>query len=393
MTGPTKKQEPRKVSVLGATGSIGRNTVDLLCRDRDAYSVVALSAQSNVSLLIEQVQKLRPEIAVIGDSRLYPHLKQALARSSTKAACGAEGLDEAAAMPCDVSVCAIVGAAGLQPTMTASQACRVLAIANKESLVCSGAMIADQCRKNGVTIIPVDSEHSAIFQIFDSQRPESIDKIILTASGGPFRDTPIEDMQKITPRQALQHPSWNMGAKISIDSATMMNKALEIIEAHFLFAFPHEKIEVIIHPQSIVHSCVSYRDGAVLAHMGMPDMRTPISYALSWPRRMATPVEKLDLAKIGQLVFHSPDEKRFPALALVRHALTQEGSSLVVLNAANEIAVDAFLRGQLAFCAICSVVEETMQKASHHALSSIRDVLAVDAEARHKAREEVAHYA
>ena len=283
----------KSVTILGSTGSIGRNTLDLIARQRDAYRVVALTGNQHVDLLAEQARLFRPDVAVIADQALYPRLRDALEGTGVEAACGTQALCEAASRPAQWVMAAIVGAAGLPPTLAAVRQGAIIALANKESLVCAGTLFTREVAKHKATLLPVDSEHNAIFQVFDAQARDGIEKIILTASGGPFREWSLERMTTITPDQAISHPNWSMGAKISVDSATMMNKGLEVIEAHHLFDMPPERIDVIVHPQSVVHSCVSYRDGSLLAQMASPDMRTPIAYCLAWPERMATPFPNL----------------------------------------------------------------------------------------------------
>ena len=281
---------------------------------------------------------------------------------------------------------AIVGAAGLEATLAAVRRGAVVALANKETLVCAGSLILAEIARNGATLLPVDSEHSAIYQVFDFKHADAVEKIILTASGGPFRTLPREAMAAVTPAQAVAHPNWDMGAKISVDSATMMNKGLELIEAHHLFGLPESQIEIVVHPQSVVHSLVAYTDGSVLAQLGSPDMRTPIAYALAWPKRMPTPAKRLDLAAIGSLTFEAPDPVRFPALQLAREALRASGTAPAVLNAANEVAVHAFLKGQIGFLDIAATVERTLESMPAEALSSLDHLRLVDAAARERAQ-------
>ncbi len=321
-----RSQAPRRVTVLGSTGSVGANTLDLLERNRDRYVVEALTANSNVALLAEQARRLKPRLAVVADERHYAALKAALAGTGIEAAAGAAAVVEAATRPADWVMAAIVGAAGLRPTLAAVRRGAVVALANKECLVSAGRLMMQEVSAAGAVLLPVDSEHSAIFQCFDFERREGVEKIFLTASGGPFRTLSAAEMEVATPAQAVRHPNWSMGAKISVDSATMMNKGLELIEAHHLFDLPPERIEILVHPQSVVHSLVSYVDGSVLAHLGTPDMRTPIAYALGWPRRMDAPSARLDLAAIGQLSFEAPDFERFPALRLAKAALAGRGA-------------------------------------------------------------------
>jgi 1-deoxy-D-xylulose-5-phosphate reductoisomerase len=309
-----------------------------------------------------------------------------LSGSGVEAAAGAAAVVEAASRPADWVMAAIVGAAGLAPTLAAVRRGAVVALANKETLVCAGALMTNEVRRSGATLLPVDSEHNAIFQVIDFAQLSAIDRIVLTASGGPFRQSTREAMAMATPEQAVAHPNWSMGAKISVDSATMMNKGLELIEAFYLFGLPTERIEVLVHPQSIVHSLVAYVDGSVLAQLGQADMRTPIAYTLAWPARMATPVKRLDLAAIGSLTFERPDEVRFPALRLAREALAAGGAAPTVLSAANEVAVAAFLDRRIGFLDIASVVERTLQRVAAPQIDALETVWAIDREAREAAR-------
>ena len=379
---PVSETAPKRVTILGSTGSIGRNTVDLISRDPDRYVVEAVTGHRNVSLLAEQARALRARIAVIADPALYGELRDALAGSGVLAAAGADAVTEAAARPAEWVMAAIVGAAGLKPTLGAVRRGAVVALANKECLVCAGDVMVAEVRAHNAAMIPVDSEHSAIFQVFEFERAETVERVILTASGGPFRTWTQEQMAAATPAQAVAHPNWSMGAKISVDSATLMNKGLETIEAYHLFPIDHSQVEVVVHPQSVVHSLVSYIDGSVLAQMGAPDMRTPIAYALAWPRRMAAPVERLDLVRVGTLTFEAPDENRFPALRLARAAMVAGGSAPAVLNAANEIAVAAFLDGKIGFLDIAAVIEDALAAQPAHPLANLEDVVAADIEGR-----------
>jgi len=372
------------VSILGSTGSIGCSTVDLLARNPDAFTVQALTGNRNVKLLAEQALRLGAKLAVVADESLYGELKDLLSGSAVEAAAGDAAVAEAAARPSDIVVAAIVGTAGLKPTLEATRRGALVALANKETLVSAGAIMTEEVKNGGATLIPVDSEHSAIFQVFDFERAESVTKITLTASGGPFREKSLAEMKVMTPAQAVAHPNWDMGAKISIDSATMMNKGLEMIEAFHLFPVTSDDIEVLVHPQSVIHSMVSYVDGSVLAQLGTPDMRTPIAYALAWPARMAAPSETLSLADIGTLTFEAPDLVRFPALRLARESLEAGGSAPTVLNAANEIAVAAFLDGQIGFLDIAQMVERVLDDMNTVALGDIETVFAIDAEARRR---------
>lgn len=381
------RPERRRVTILGSTGSVGCQTIDLLLRAPEKYQVVALTAHRNVAKLAEQARALAAELAVIADPACYKDLKAALAGTNIAIAAGPQAVVEAAQRDSDWVMAAIVGAAGLPATITAARRGAVVAFANKETLVCAGPLMMDIVAKSGAKLLPVDSEHNAIWQVFDADRIDAVTRLILTASGGPFRTMSRADMARVTAREAVKHPVWAMGAKISVDSATMMNKGLEIIEAHFLFNMPNEKIDVVIHPQSVIHSMVEYADGSVLAQMGTPDMRTPIGYTLAWPERMVTPAARLDLTKIGQLTFEAPDPERFPALNLARRALVAGGTAPAVLNAANEVAVAAFLEERIGFLDIEAVNAATLDKLPDAPLTSL-DVLAeIDATARRYATE------
>jgi 1-deoxy-D-xylulose-5-phosphate reductoisomerase len=375
----------KRVTILGSTGSIGRSTVDLLQREPERFAVEVLTAQSNVTLLAEQARLLRARLAVIGDETQLPELRERLAGSGVEAAAGRAALIEAAARPTDWVMAAIVGAAGLEPTLAAVRRGAVVALANKETLVCAGDLVMAEAARCGATILPVDSEHNAIFQVFDFKAPESVDRIILTASGGPFRTLNLSEMREVTPAQAIAHPIWSMGAKISVDSATLMNKGLELIEASYLFPVPEDRIEVLIHPQSVVHSLVAYLDGSVLAQLGTPDMRTPIAFTLAWPSRMAAPAARLDLAAIAKLTFEVPDSARFPALNLARRALQSGGGAPTILNAANEVAVEAFLSGRIGFLDIARIVEQTLARVNRRPLANLEEVRDADGAARRHA--------
>ena len=375
----------KTVTILGATGSIGTSTFDLVERDPAAFEIVAVTAQRDVEGLAAIARRTSAELAVIGDPALYPALKAALAGSEVEAAAGADAIIEAARRPADWTMAAIVGSAGLRPVTAALERGGTVALANKEALVSAGMLMTRTARAHGATLLPVDSEHNAIFQCFDHEAPDRIRKIILTASGGPFRTWSREAMAGVTPAQAVKHPNWSMGAKISVDSATLMNKGLELIEAHHLFPVGAERFDVIIHPQSVVHSMVEYVDGSVLAQLGTPDMRTPIAYTLAWPERMATPCAPLDLAAVGSLDFETPDHDRFPALGLARAALAEGGARPATLNAANEVAVAAFLTGRIGFLDIASIVGKVLDRYNPPAPESIDDVFAIDAEARRQA--------
>ncbi|UKV16713.1 1-deoxy-D-xylulose-5-phosphate reductoisomerase [Thalassospiraceae bacterium SW-3-3] len=361
----------KSVCVLGVTGSVGSSTVDILKAHADKYVVDAITAHRNVPALAKAAIELGAAMAVIADESLYEDLKSALSGTKILVAAGDEALVEAASRPSDIVIAAIIGAAGLKATLAAIRRGARVGLANKETLVCAGDLMMAEVAKYNATLIPVDSEHSAIFQVLEQKSVDKVDRILLTASGGPFREWSLEQMKSVSPKQALAHPNWDMGAKISIDSATMMNKGLELIEACRLFPVPEDRIEVVVHPQSVVHSMVEYSDGSVLAQLGSPDMRTPIAYALSWPERIRVDVARLDFATIGQLNFTSPDLKRFPALRLAREALRAGGTVPTVLNAANEIAVGAFLGGKLTFLQIAETVERMMNRI---AASPLRDL-------------------
>ena len=377
-----ENQKPRTVTVLGSTGSVGCNTIDLNKRSPDRFQVDTLSGNSNVDLLAKQAIEVGASMAVIADENLYQDLKAALSGSDIEVAAGRDALNEAAMRPTDWVMAAIVGAAGLAPTLEAVRRGAIVGLANKECLVSAGEFFCREVASADARLIPVDSEHSAIYQVFDFERPERIEKIILTASGGPFRERALDTLTKVTPAEAVAHPNWSMGAKISVDSATMMNKGLELIEAYHLFPVSGDQIDILVHPQSVVHSMVEYVDASVLAQLGTPDMRTPIAFALAWPDRMEAPSPRLKLEDIRTLTFEAPDPVRFPALRLAREALNIGGSAPTVLNAANEIAVHAFLKGDLGFLDITSVVEETLDCIPRTNLTSLDDVFAIDAEAR-----------
>ena len=377
----------RTVSILGATGSIGTSTLDLIEREPDRFEVVALTANSDARKLAEIARRTDARLAVIADERCLPELRDALSGTGTAVAGGAAAVTDAAASGADWTMAAIVGCAGLEPVMAAMGQGGTVVLANKEPLVSAGELILAAAKRHGATILPADSEHNAIFQCFDFARPERVRRIILTASGGPFRDITRVEMEHVTVEQAVAHPVWSMGAKISIDSATLMNKGLELIEAARLFPIAADRIEIILHRQSIVHSLVDYVDGSMLAQLGSPDMRTPIAHTLAWPDRMETPVTPLDLVEIGRLDFAAPDPERFPALRLARAALDQGGAAPAILNAANEVAVAAFLDRRIGFLQIAAIVEETMSRYDPPAPVRIEDVIAIDREARSQAAE------
>lgn len=373
------------MTILGSTGSIGKSTVDLLLGHRDQYQTVALTAHKSVALLAEQARLLNASHAVIGDEILYNDLKTALSGTNTTVAAGAAAVIEAAMMPADWIMAAILGAAGIEPTLKAIQQGKIVALANKESLVAAGTFMMDAVKKSGGTLLPVDSEHNAVFQVLDPSQRTKLKRIILTASGGPFLRRNRDELHDITPAEAVRHPNWSMGAKISVDSATMMNKALEIIEASYLFELKSEQVDAIIHPQSVVHSMVEYIDGSILAQMGAPDMRTPIAYTLGWPERIATTGQTLDLMQNMTLSFEEVDIKRFPAVKLARQVLAAGQGAAITLNAANEIAVEAFLAGKIKFTAIEMIAEKALQIAKIEPISSLDDIFAQDLASRQHA--------
>jgi len=376
------RRTPRRVTILGVTGSIGRNTVDLIMREPDNYAVEAVTANRDVAGLAELAVKLSAKCAVIAEAERFGDLKQALAGTTIEALSGAEGVKEAASRPADWVMAGITGAAGLEPVLEAVRRGAVVALANKEALVCAGDLVMAEVERSGAHLLPVDSEHNAIFQVFDSERPQTVEKVILTASGGPFRTWAREAMATATPEQAVAHPNWRMGAKISVDSATMMNKGLELIEAVHLFPIGEPQVEIVVHPQSVIHSMVAYVDGSVLAQLGMPDMRTPIAHTLAWPERMSGPSQRLDFAQIGKLTFEVPDIERFPALALARQALQSGGAAPTILNAANEVAVGEFLECHIGFLDIVDVVGRTLERLAVPPAATLDDVRAIDDEAR-----------
>lgn len=377
--------ERRAITILGSTGSVGRSTLDLIERQPDRWHIAALTANSDVATLAEQAKRLLPEMAVVANDDAYPALKAALAGTGIEAAAGRAALAEAADRPAEWVRAAIVGAAGLEPTLRAVQRGATVALANKETLVCAGDLVTRTANDTGARLLPVESEHNANFQVFDFDNPARVERVILTASGGPFRQLSYEAMRDVTPAQAVAHPIWSMGAKISVDSATLMNKGLELIEAKHLFPVSVDQLAVLVHPQSVVHSFVEYIDGSVLAQLGTPDMRTPIAYALAWPERIATPCRRLDLVEIARLDFEAPDPVRFPALNLAWAALRQGGSAPAVLNAANEEAVAAFLSRRIGFLDIAAIVGDTLDAMVSAPTTSLEDVIAVDRDARRQA--------
>lgn len=386
----------RRLTILGATGSIGVSTLDVVrfARQRygaDAFPIQALTAQSNVARLAADARAFGAKLAVIGDASLVPALREALSGSGIEALGGPEAICEAASRPSDVVMSAIVGFAGLEPTLAAVERGAIVALANKECVVAAGDVFRNAALDSRAMLIPVDSEHNAAFQLLDFEEAHAIDKVTLTASGGPFRTWTLERMREATPEQAVAHPNWAMGAKISVDSATLMNKGLELIEARILFGLPPEKLGVVIHAQSLVHCLVAYADGSVLAHLSAPDMRTPIAHALAWPRRMASPSKRLDFTEFGQMSFENPDFVRFRCLDLARTCLQMGGAAPTILNAANEVAVDAFLKRRIGFLGIARTVEQTLnvmgRETNGRAPASLPEVVALDAAARARARE------
>ncbi len=379
----------RSIVILGATGSVGRSTLDLVERNRDSFEVLALTAGRDAPGLAAAAMRVGAKRAIIADESALPVLREALDRSGIEAAAGAEALIEAARSGADWTMAAIVGCAGLAPIMAALEGGGVLALANKEALVSAGEIMTRAAATHGTQLLPVDSEHNAIFQCFDRERPGAIRRITLTASGGPFRKSSLDEMRVADPASAIAHPNWSMGAKISVDSATLMNKGLELIEAFHLFPLDADAFDVVVHPQSVVHSLVEYIDGSVLAQLGAADMRIPIAHTLAWPERMETPCERLDLVKLGSLDFEPPDTIRFPALEIARQALRDGGAKPAILNAANEVAVASFLDREIGFLDIAAVARETLDRFDPPAPASLDAVLEVDRQARHHARDTV----
>jgi len=383
---PRPEPVPRSVTLLGATGSIGSSTADLLRRDLGRYRVEAVTALRNAGALARLAREFDARFAAVADPAAYDELKRELSGSGIEAAAGEAAIVEAAQRPADWVMAAITGATSLKPTLAAAERGATVAIANKECLVCAGALFMRRAAACGATVLPVDSEHNAIFQALGSGRREDVQRIVLTASGGPFRTWPLEAIRKVTVEQALKHPTWVMGPKVTIDSATLMNKGLELIEAHHLFALQPDELGVVVHPQSVVHGLVEFRDGSVIAQLGTPDMRIPISHCLAWPVRMATPAARLNLASVSSLTFEEPDPVRFPALALARRALAAGGAAPTILNAANEVAVREFLAGRVGFCGIPALVEATLDAAQRRGEvaepQSVEEAIAVDHNAR-----------
>ena len=380
-----------RITVLGATGSIGQSLADLIARNPDRFEVVALVSNRNAAALAEMAVRLRAGVAVLAEDENYEDLRARLHGSRISAAAGEAAVMEAVDRDTDIVVGAIVGSAGLKPTMAAIRPGRRIALANKECLVCAGDLFMEKIRRTGAELLPVDSEHNAIFQVFESDRAEQVEKVILTASGGPFRTFSIKEMATVTPDQALKHPNWDMGARITIDSASMMNKGFEIIEASHLFPVSHDQLDVLVHPQSAVHGLVQYRDGSLLAQLGSPDMRTPIAHCLAFPKRMEVPVKRLDLASLGNLTFEAPNLDRFPALRLALEAMRSRGGAPSALNAADEVAVEAFLDRRIGFLDIPAAIEAALQHLDGAgrlgAPGSVEDVLALDLETRTVAAE------
>ncbi|MFM9890830.1 MAG: 1-deoxy-D-xylulose-5-phosphate reductoisomerase [Rickettsiales bacterium] len=383
---PETQTAPKRVTILGATGSIGDSTLRVIAQHGGRYQVAALTAQDNAEKLIALATQWRPAMVAIGNEAHFHAVRDALKPLGIRVEAGEAGIEEAAAEPTDTTLAAIVGAAGLKPVMRAIEQGADVGLANKEALVCAGDIVMRAVTKHGATLLPVDSEHNAIFQLMHREAHATIEKITLTASGGPFLHRPLETMKDVTPQEAVKHPRWSMGAKISVDSATMMNKGLELIEAHYLFAMPPEQLDAIIHPESIVHSFVHCTDGSVLAQMAMPDMAIPIAYALGWPQRIATDTARLDLAKVGKLHFEAVELARFPAYALALEALRAGPAQRIALNAANEVAVGQFLAGEIAYTGIAETVARVMAKTNNSPITSLDDVLAADAAARQLAQ-------
>jgi 1-deoxy-D-xylulose-5-phosphate reductoisomerase len=379
----------RRVTILGATGSIGASTIDLIKRNRERYGVEAISARRNAAALAKIAREVGARFAVVADPAAYGDLKDALAGTGIEAAAGEAALLEAAQRPADWVMAAISGSIGLKPTLAAIERGVTVALANKECLVCAGALFMRRAASAGATLLPVDSEHNAIVQALGAGARADVKRVILTASGGPFRTWPLEAIRAATPEQALRHPNWSMGPKITIDSASLMNKGLELIEAHHLFALKPDEIDVLVHPQSVVHGLVEFRDGSVVAQLGSPDMRIPIAHCLAWPQRLDGPAARLDLALVRELTFEAPDLARFPALALARQAMATGGAAPTVLNAANEIAVAEFIGGRIGFATITALVEATLDEAARRGLlgepAGIDAALAIDHIARSKA--------
>ena len=378
----------RQIALLGSTGSIGTQALDVVRDNADRFEVYALVARQNVDLLAQQAREFRPEVVVIADEQYYAPLKEALADLPMKVWAGADAIADVVQMaPVDVVLTAMVGYAGLRPTLAALEAGKAVALANKETLVVAGELVTATARRTGAPILPVDSEHSAIFQCLVGQDASAVEKVILTASGGPFRTTPREALADVTPAEALRHPNWSMGAKVTIDSASMMNKGFEMIEARWLFGLPPDRIEVVVHPQSIVHSMVQFADGAVMAQLGTPDMHLPIAYALAYPRRLRSAAPRPDFAQLSTLTFEAPDRERFRNLDYAYEAARRGGNMPCILNAADEVAVAAFLSGKIGFLAMSDLIAETMARTTFIATPTYDDYVQTDAEARRIATE------
>ena len=378
----------RQIALLGSTGSIGTQALDIVRNNPDRFEVYALVARHNVELLARQAREFRPEVVVIADEQQYAPLKEALADLPMKVWAGADAIADVVQMePVDMVLTAVVGYAGLRPTLAALEAGKAVALANKETLVVAGELVTATARRAGAPILPVDSEHSAIFQCLSGQDVQAVEKVILTASGGPFRTTPREELATVTPAEALRHPNWSMGAKVTIDSASMMNKGFEMIEARWLFGLPPERIEVVVHPQSIIHSMVQFADGAVMAQLGMPDMHLPIAYALAYPHRLRRDAPRLNFARLSTLTFEAPNKERFPNLTYAFDAIRRGGNMPCILNAADEVAVDAFLNGRIGFLAMSDLIAETMARTPFIATPTYDDYVQTDAEARRIAME------
>ncbi len=386
LTAPSPDR-PRSVTILGATGSVGQSTLALIAADPECYRVEALTAHRNVEQLALAARKHNAKLAVIGDPSCFEALKEALSDSQIEVAAGPEGLVLAAALPADWVMASIVGAAGLASTLEAVRRGAMVALATKECLVSAGTLFMAEVKRHGATLLPVDSEHNAIFQALKGERFEAVERLVLTASGGPFWQAPTEAMKQATPEIALDHPNWDMGAKISIDSATMMNKGLELIEAHHLFGIDESRLDVLVHTQSIIHSLVAFKDGSMLAQLGQPDMRIPIAYALGWPERIEADTPRLSLDEVGRLTFERADLERFPALRLARDVMRTGGTAANVMNAANEVAVAAFLDRKIGFLDIAAIVEATLTALPTSEIDDLEQVIAVDREARHKCAE------
>jgi 1-deoxy-D-xylulose-5-phosphate reductoisomerase len=388
---PDKAAALRRITILGATGSIGASTIDLIKREPARYRVVAISARRNAAALAKTAREVGAQLAVVADPSVYNDLKEALAGTGIEAGAGEEALLEAAQRPADWVMAAISGAIGLKPTLAAIERGSTVALANKECLVCAGSLFMRRAASSGATVLPVDSEHNAVFQALGAGPREDVRRVILTASGGPFRTWSLDAIKAATPEQALRHPNWSMGPRITVDSASMMNKGLELIEAQHLFALKPDEIDVLVHPQSVVHGLVEFRDGSVVAQLGSPDMRIPIAHCLAWPRRIDSPAARLDLAQVRELTFETPDPVRFPALALARHVMELGGAAPTVFNAADEVAVGEFIAGRISFPAIVALVEATVEAAQARGLltdpAGIEAAIAVDHIARSLARD------